>query len=269
MKTLSVCLILSASLMPAQEADRMSIPLTDPSKPATIKVEMMNGDITVRGYNGREVIIESKAVAERNFRRKRQSAAELEGLKRIDVGGTAFDVEERDNVVTVKNGMMMGGGSNITLQVPVASTLRLKTMTGTLSVDGVKGEVEANSMNGEVRITNTEGSVLAHSLNGKVSVALNRVDEKPMAFSTMNGDIDITLPSDTKARFKLKNDHGDVYSDFEMKLESTPKVEGGSRRDDGKYKVKYDRTVYGTVNGGGPEISFTTLNGQIKIRQKK
>jgi hypothetical protein len=35
-----------------------------------------------------------------------------------------------------------------------------------------------------------------------------------------------------------------------------------------KFEVKFDRTTYGTINGGGVEASFSTLNGRIVIRKK-
>ena len=40
-------------------------------------------------------------------------------------------------------------------------------------------------------------------------------------------------------------------------------------RDAGRYRVTIDRVMYGSINGGGPEYSFTTLNGKILLRQKK
>lgn len=258
---------LSGSLILAQDGDRAPVPLTDPSRPARVNVDLMNGDVTVRGYAGKEVIVEMKGSGRASRASRRRSQAEMEGLKRIDLDGTgAFDIEERDNVVTIKSRSGDGGGAVI--QVPEQSTVKVKTMGGTVAVESVRGEVEATSLNGNVRVMEAQGSVIAHSLNGNVVVTLNRVEEKPMSFSTMNGDIDVTMPASTKAMLKLKNDHGEVYSDFEMKLQSTPKMESG-RQSDGKYKVKFDRTMHGSINGGGPEISFTTLNGQIRIRQKK
>jgi hypothetical protein len=84
----------------------------------------------------------------------------------------------------------------------------------------------------------------------------------------MNGDIDITMPPDTKARLKLRNDRGEVFSDFEMRVQAAPRVEQGTR-ENGRYRVKFERTVFADINGGGPEMSFVTVNGEIKIRQKK
>ncbi len=35
----------------------------------------------------------------------------------------------------------------------------------------------------------------------------------------------------------------------------------------GKYRVKIDKTVKGTINGGGQEIQFKNFNGNIYIRR--
>lgn len=257
--------IVIAGLVPAQQdGERVSVPLTDPNRPATIRVDSLRGDITVRGHDAKDVVVMSKAPATRRTR-VRRGPAEVEGLKRIDLGGGSFTAEERENTVTVGTGL---GGSDVEVHVPRAALLKLKTMSGDIVVDGIRGEVEANSMSGKVTMTAIEGSVVAHSLNGDVKVALNRVEAKPMSFSTMNGDVDVTLPADTKARLKLRNDHGEVYSDFELKVQSAPEVQPGSR-ENGRYRVRFDRSMTADLNGGGPEISFRSVNGKIKIRQKK
>ena len=111
---------------------------------------------------------------------------------------------------------------------------------------------------------------MAHALNGHVVVTFNRIDpQKPMAFSSLNGDIDVTFPADLKANVNLRTDNGEVYSDFDIKLAaSTPQqtVED-ERGKGGKYRVKIDKTVRGAINGGGPEMQFKNFNGNIYIRR--
>ncbi len=93
------------------------------------------------------------------------------------------------------------------------------------------------------------------------------IPAKPISFSTTNGDVDVTLPADFKANLKMRSLRGSIYSDFEMKLTSgQPQTTSGGS--DGKFRVQFDRTMYGTINGGGVEASFNTLNGKILIRKK-
>jgi hypothetical protein len=39
--------------------DRVTVPLSDPAKPARIEASVMRGSITVRGYQGKDVIVEA------------------------------------------------------------------------------------------------------------------------------------------------------------------------------------------------------------------
>jgi hypothetical protein len=80
----------------------------------------------------------------------------------------------------------------------------------------------------------------------------------------------VTFPASLKATVKLKSDRGDVFSDFDVTTQaSAPPVVEDSRSKKGKYRVRLDRTVQGTINGGGTEIQFSNFNGSIYIRKGK
>jgi DUF4097 and DUF4098 domain-containing protein YvlB len=117
---------------------------------------------------------------------------------------------------------------------------------------------------------NCSGSVLATSQNGKVLVTLDRVTPgKEMSFSSMNGDVNVTLPADTKANLKMRTDNGEIWSDFDVKLTGgTPPTVEDNRKNGGRYRVRVDKSVIGTINGGGPEMRFQTFNGSVYIRKK-
>ena len=57
-----VVLLLMIGISIAQETqtNKVTVPLTDPSKPVSLEADLMSGGITVKGYNGKEVIIEAK-----------------------------------------------------------------------------------------------------------------------------------------------------------------------------------------------------------------
>ena len=135
-------------------------------------------------------------------------------------------------------------------------------------MEGISGEIDLNSVNGSIQVTNVSGPVLAHCVNGTVKVDFSSVPPgKPMSFSTLNGTIDVSLPADTKANLKLKTENGDVFTDFDLTVKGGPG--GQSEREGGSYRVKFDKGLYGSINGGGPEMQFTTMNGKIYIRKKK
>lgn len=262
-------LILAAGALHAQEPQRVTVPFSDASRPRLVKANLMNGGITVKGYDGKDAIIEASASSARE-RHHNNRPDGVDGLRRIDNPTMGMDIQEDHNVITIGGPMLRG---NLTIQVPFATSLHLRCLNGgDIVVEHVSGEIDVNNLNGAVTLTNVSGSVLAHSLNGQVVATLDSVTPgKPMSFSTLNGNIDVTLPADVKANVKMKSDNGSVYSDFDIKLDSstrTPVVEDG-RSHGGRYRVKIDKSMIGSINGGGPEIQFTTFNGNIMIRKKK
>jgi DUF4097 and DUF4098 domain-containing protein YvlB len=271
MSKLSVLLIASVLLtgacVQAEDSDQaVVVPLHDPARPPMVHAHLMTGGIRVRGEDRKDIAVETSG-HERERRPERS-----DGMHRIDTGGGGLDIREENNVVTIKTDVFHGGG-DVTILVPRHASLELKSLSGgEISVENVEGDIEVENLNGAIRLKDVGGSVVAHSLNGEVTADLKSVDpSKPMSFSTMNGKIDVTLPADVKASVAMKTDNGEILSDFDVKLDGSAKVtdSGGGRQSDGTYHVHLDKTLHGTINGGGPEYKFRSFNGQILIRKRK
>jgi putative adhesin len=269
--TFIVILISSwTALVWSQDAngDRVTVAWSDPSRPGLLKVNLMQGGITVRTHSGNDVIIESRARGRGNNRRP--EPPEAGGLRRIDGGGGGLVVEESNNVMSVGS-QSYSRSVDLDIQVPAKTSLNLKTMNGgNIVIEGVEGEMEVTNMNGGVTLNNVAGSVIAHSMNGRVVASLKQaMANKPMAFTSMNGNIDVTLPQSLKANMKMRTDNGEIYSDFDIQLRPT----NGSTttRDDrgrgGRFRIEIDKSISGAVNGGGPDFDLRTLNGNIYIRK--
>lgn len=248
--------------------DRITVPLADPSRSAHVSAHLLSGSITVKAYEGKEIIVEAKSGRDED---ENEDKPERQGnLHRIPMTSTGLSIESENNQVRIGTSSHMHT-VDLVLSVPVHTSLSLNTVNnGDINVTGVDGELDVNDVNGSVTLKNVSGSVVAHALNGKVLATLSRVDgQKPMAFSSLNGDIDVTFPPDIKATLSMRTDNGEVYSDFDIQLQTTtpqPTVENGHGKG-GKYVVKMDRTVNGNINGGGPLIQFKNFNGNIYIRK--
>lgn len=308
-RTLGMALLLAAAIFAAgqdAQTDRVTVPLTNPGKPGTVSVEVMFGSIKVIGYEGKDVIVEAKPrdrkigeegaipapavapvppvpvrisapriiiVKDKEKDQEKDQKDKAAGMKRIPIENTGLTVEESDNLVTVRVESWKRS-VDLTIKVPFTTSLKLQ---GTnledegISVENVSGEIEVHGMMGNVLLKNVSGTVVANSTNGDVDVTLTKVaPDKPMSFVAFNGDVDITLPGDTKATFSLKSGMGEVYSDFDMTLKTQPVKSGyTTMADKGKFHVTMDRAVTGTINGGGPEFKLQTYNGNIYIRKKK
>src|SRR5436190_13488003 len=92
----AILVLISAASFPAaqqQADDQVTVPLSDPSRPGVINVSLVQGSITVRGSNRKDVLVIAHPEAERPSRRVDPDAA---GLRRIPQS-TGYRVEEESN----------------------------------------------------------------------------------------------------------------------------------------------------------------------------
>ena len=249
----------------AQSSERITVTLSDPARPGLLKVTMINGGITVRTHAGRDIIIEGRAAG------RQSPAVTPDGLTRIGPSRAGLVVVEEKNVVTVSSPVFNAPG-NLEIQVPAKTNLNLSSMNGNvISVDGVDGDIEVSNMNGHVRLNGLLGSVVAHSDNGNLFAVFRELPgNKPMSFSSMNGNVDVTLPPTAKANLKIRSDSGDAWTDFELQRlpAEAPRVENDRTRR-GQLRIIADTTINATINGGGTDLDLRTLHGNIFIRKAK
>ncbi len=289
--TVAAVLLFAGTSNFAQElgSDKVTVPFSNPGKAGYIEARVQRGSITVKGYNGTEVIIEailreSKIetfrgdMADRvkdmigTAQKKEDKSDKTAGLKKLSLpGSTGLVVEEEDNRMEIHTSALKNS-VDLIIQVPFSTSMDLSSlMGGKIEVDNVKGEIEVSNMNGAIKLSSVSGTVLANSMSGGIEVTFAEVDpDKPMSFSTMTGDIDLTLPASTKANFKLKSDFGEIYSDFEIEMSRAPQtVETEPEAEEGRYRIAFDKYYLGSINGGGPEFVIKTMQGDILIRKAK
>ena len=150
---------LGALLVGQDTGDRVTVPFRDPAKPRTLNVELINGGVTVRGYDGKDAIIEANP--RNGERRNRIRSRDVPpGMHRIDNGSGGLDIVEDNNVIRVKGGI--SGSVDVVIQVPNQTSLNLKTLNGgKILVENIAGEIEAENLNGAIEITNASGAVVA------------------------------------------------------------------------------------------------------------
>jgi DUF4097 and DUF4098 domain-containing protein YvlB len=130
----------------------------------------------------------------------------------------------------------------------------------------VIGELEINNINGAINLNNISGSAVANSINGNIKASFKSIDAVPMAFSSLNGNIDVTFPPAAKFDLKLKTDRGEILTDFDIAIVKTqPKSTISSEK--GMYKISKEDWVQGKVNGGGAEIMMKNMNADITVRK--
>jgi hypothetical protein len=252
--------------------ERVTAAFSDPSRAGTVKVALLQGSIVVKATNGKEVaaVARSRSGRSRDLPDPGRRSGDVTGLRRLNQPA-GITIEEEGNVMTIGVGRV-NDVYDLDVEVPARSNLSLRTVNGRqVTVEGVDGDIEVNAVNGSITLTDVAGSVVAHATNGRVLATLRQVTpQKAMAFTSLNGSVDVTLPAVTKASLKLRSTQGDVYTDFDVQLQPTPAATTSERTRDGRRMSRLDTgSIVGTINGGGPEIELRTFNGDVFVRKGK
>lgn len=296
----------TAAVAQDTDPDVVRVPLSDPARPARLVVGILAGGITVKGHDGKEVEVRAgareddeeaierppapdepgrtprppraprapapEAFRDRGPRRDRRA----DGMRRIPNTSTGLEIVENDNTVQIETSSWRNP-VDLEIRVPRRTSVTLSTVNdGDIEVQGVEGEIEVENTNGEVTLVDVSGSVLAHALNGDVVVSFVKLEpKKSMSFSSLNGDIDVTFPTNLMAELRLKADNGEIYTDFDFDLRSrsrssSSKTESTPQKDKKGFRFEHEsQGMSASVGGGGPTIRLETFNGNIYVRKRK
>ncbi len=259
-----IALVLVAGSAAGQErAPEIVVPLSSPGEPAVLEAGLMNGSISVTAYDGTEVIVETSLEEDDDASDRRDKG----GLKRIPNNSIGLTIEERNNRVEI-SGDWSSRSVNLVVRVPRRTSLNLSTVnSGDIEVSGVVGDHELSNVNGAISAIDVSGSVVADTTNGDVVVRFIDMESgTPMSFTTWNGNVDLTLPPNAAARLLMNSGSGDIFTDFDVALE--PQAASLNREEGEKgFRVRLEKQVVGTINGGTAEFRFKTFNGDIYVRK--
>ncbi|MDD8027006.1 MAG: hypothetical protein PHI34_10850 [Acidobacteriota bacterium] len=259
----------------AKEDIRKSFKLADSARPAELLIDNIFGGIDVQAADVATVEVSVrktiKAVAQDRIAKAK---AEVD-LKITQKGNTVdffvdgpFRDEERKRRGARWNDPGYIVVYEFSVKVPRRTRLGIKTVTeGDVTVRGVEGVFDVSNVNGKVTLDGIAGAGEADTVNGDVKAVFTRNPGAACAFTTVNGDVDLSFCDGLAADLRLKSMTGEALSDYAVT--SLPAEPVKIEKRDGK-------TVYGRggftgvrVGKGGPEIRCETLNGDILIRKSK
>ncbi len=267
---LLMALVLPWTGVMAQDSDMFSeeivIPLSKPGEVGTLEVDQIYGGTKVIGYDGQEIIVTAK-------QRKMKSTVSMEGgLRKIQNNSMALEAEESDNYVQIEAQNHSRGGSrvmNLEIKVPRNFNLKLSSINdGAIWVENINGEMEISNVNNDITMNLVSGSAVVDTVNGKITATFNEVNpDGQMIFTSFNENVDVTLPSDVRADFKMRTVNGEIFTGFDIDFDTSAPIiqKDNSER---SYKVKLEKWVSGKANGGGTEIVLKSHSGDLILRTK-
>ncbi len=248
------------------------------SNDKSLDVDNVDGAIQVVGDNGNTIRVDG----ERIVRAEDQQA--LDRAKR-DV---KLDVNEKDGTAQLYvNGPFRNNGHssddhgfhihyddheyevtyNFTIHVPHETGLRLRTVNGEIKTDDTRGKFDVRGVNGSVTMTGAAGYGTLNTVNGRTTVAFRENPRQASDFKTVNGAIEASFPPNFSADLRLKTLNGQAYTDFEATAQLPTTAQSGERSN-GKFVWKSNHTSNVRIGSGGPELTFETVNGDIRIKKE-
>jgi hypothetical protein len=243
----------------------------------SLDVRNINGFIHVEGTNESAVQMSIRKVVRAETR---DDLAEAQRDVRLDFRDGAPRVEA---VVTDRRSHVCGEPWNdvgqglgrvhydvrfdFTIRVPRDARLRLCTINGgDVIVNGTQGDFDVSNVNGLIEMRQVAGSGRAHTVNGPVSVTFTANPKQDTSFKSVNGSVDVSFLDGLSADFSMKTFNGGLFTDFEVQpLRGT--VSAAGERRNGRFVYRANEFTRVRVGSGGPQITFETLNGNVRARR--
>ena len=128
------------------------------------------------------------------------------------------------------------------------------------NVEGVRAE---SLLTGGIKMAEVSGSGDAHTVNGAITAQFANNPSAVTSFKSVNGMIDVYFQPGLSADLLLKTFNGQVYTDFDVTARPTPV--GATEQRNGKFVYHSSGFRAVRVGSGGPELTFNTLNGDIRL----
>lgn len=136
-----------------------------------------------------------------------------------NTNGMGFSIKKEGTLLIVKDLKSNFQRHGVKLELPKSINLSIDAGNlGTLEIIGFTSEVEANTNVGKITMKDVTGPITAHSSVGPINIEFSKVSQSsPITVSTSVSEIDVAIPSSTKANLELKT-NGTVYTNFDIEI---------------------------------------------------
>jgi DUF4097 and DUF4098 domain-containing protein YvlB len=212
---------------------------------AVLDVSHVSGDVRVNTGKTNEIRIEAvKRVRHRNT----DEGKRLLGLLRVDVTQTGSRLEIR-TIYPRTSGRSLSASVDYTITVPATAAISVKTVSGDVAVNGVRGEVRAETVSGDVDVVETPNLVIAKAVSGDVR-ARDIGTATSLTLSTVSGSV---IASALKVRTL---EAGSVSGNVELTNLDVERLLAKT--------INGDITYGGVVSRGG-RYEFNAHSGDVRI----
>ncbi len=217
-----------------------------------VSVSNVNGSIVVEAWDLPQVKLEYTKTAD-----SKERLADVD--IRIDAKPESFSVETDYGNGKSRNGDRWKNGGKLQvdyhLMVPRGAFLNeIETVNGSVTVSNFVNFTKISAVNGTVNAANLRGTANLSTVNGEVIADFDRLETgSKIILSTVNGHVNLVIPSDSSATINADSLNGNISNDFGLPVRK------------GKY---VGRDLYGRIGSGDVRIKLDSVNGALAIGRK-
>lgn len=211
-----------------------------------VELDNINGAVHIATWDQNEVKVDAVKYA---YSKERLEEA------RIEVDSSKDRISIRTHYPDHDNTFNWGSHNNpaqveYTVTVPRNARLdEIKLINGALDITGASGEVHASCVNGRLEARNLSGRADLSTVNGHMEAKFDQLPGSSIRLSSVNGSLDLTIPSDSRAEIEASTVSGGIENDFGLHVD--------------RHIVGHN--LSGELGSGGPHIRLSNVNGRIEI----
>lgn len=229
-------------------ADRTRVQLSEPGRPADLRVEIEWGSI--------RVVADAEAS---------EMTIDVRPDRAGEINGGLVTIGETGNVVAVEQVPLPKGtfrSANLEIKVPVETSVDLRmNRGGDIRVQGLRGLVEVTNLNGSVEIVDLAGAAAVNAANGSIAASFTEVDPgRDMLFASLNGSVELCLPSGYSGRLHLTTAGDPIRSEFPIERDQPSRLLAP-----GETVTLDSSEIGGRIGSGEAWLRASTLNGEIAL----
>jgi hypothetical protein len=208
-----------------------------------IFIENVSGDIKVKGFKGNSIeIVGSKKGDDRDL------------IEILDTSiGNRIEIRLRPP-------QFPGSNARVDFDVCVPNSVeynftRIFSFSGNVDISGVVGQLRAESVRGNVALKDVKGLVSASSFSGNIRVDIGKAQDRGnMRFSSISGNIDVSVPSNLDALVDISCSSGLLRTDFPLEIQELRYGPG--------------RTARGRLGAGMQILHIRSVTGRVNLIKK-
>ncbi len=226
----------------------------------TVYIGNLYADLEIVGTNSEMIKVTAMDYEGLPEKAKGLKPLSATGPDNTDIG---LHIKQDGNELTIAGSSRKSDDGEYKIELPAKVKLVIEYdsfQAGDIRVLDMSGEVEASSKVGDMEFQNITGPLVANSLSSDINVVFSSVSQNsPTDVVSTSGDVDVSIPGNTKGNFQLKTVSGEVYTDLDFEFGEGEKSANfwGS-----------GMSAEATLNGGGVQINLKSISGDIFIRKQ-